>query len=179
MTALVVGIGVLRATPPPPPPVDPLATRLASVDTSTMTVRRAGFCSALPDATVAAALGGRVVTRSAWRPGDRTQPTPQVQDIVDEYGCSWSTASGAEARAWVFAAPVTPQWAGDLVRMAPQAGCHPVATAPFGAPASALSCGSTTVLRGLFGDAWLSCALTSHDLDLVGRWCVAVARAAG
>ena len=49
----------------------------------------------------------------------------------------------------------------------------------YGRPTSALECGDSTLVRGLFGDAWLSCELSSNDLDLVGRWCLAVARAAG
>jgi hypothetical protein len=177
-TAIVVAIGVLRTSPKPPVPVDPLAARLASVDTTAMTVRRAGFCAGLEDA-VPVALGTAVASRTSWKPGDLSQLTPQVKDVADEYGCSWTAAGGTVARAWVFGPPVTRDQAVDLARAKPSAGCRPVTAMPaFGAPTSALTCGDTTLVRGLFGDAWLSCSLASHDLDLVGRWCLAVARAA-
>jgi len=180
ITALITAVGVLLASPTrhaPQPPADPLADRLASVDTTTMAVRRAAFCSALPDATAAAALGAAVDDTTAWQPGDRVQ-LGQVDDVADEYGCSWATATGATARAWVFAPPVTPERATALARARP-AGCRPLGSMPaFGTPTSALTCGQATLVRGLFGDAWLSCELAGHDVDLVGRWCLAVARAA-
>jgi len=180
VTALAVGIGVLTTTPPRPAPVDPLAARLTAADTTAMTVRRVPFCGEVDDATAAAALGGPVTARTAWQPGDRVAVSGRVKDIADEYGCSWATASGARARAWVFAPPVTPERAAELATAKPTAGCTPASRMPaYGAPTSALTCGDRTVVRGLFGDAWLTCELTSHDLDLVGRWCLAVARAAG
>jgi hypothetical protein len=178
VTAIAVAIGVLRTSSEPPAPVDPLAVRLASVDTTTMTVRRAAFCDGLADAA-AATLGASVASQASWEPGDRTQLAPHVKDVADEYGCAWTSAAGAVARAWVFAPPVTRDRAADLAATKPTGGCRPAAGMPaFGAPTSALTCGDTTVVRGLFGDAWLSCSLASHDLDLVGRWCLAVAQAA-
>lgn len=178
VTGILVAIGVLRASPAPHAPADPLAARLASVDTTTMTVRRAAFCDGLT-AAAPAALGGAVASSTSWKPGDRTRLAPHVKDVADEFGCSWTTASGAVARAWVFAPPVTRARAAALAATKPADGCHPASGVPaFGAPTSALTCGDATVVRGLFGDAWLSCSLTSQDLDLVGRWCLAVARAA-
>lgn len=180
VTALVTAVGVLATSPTrqaPPLPANPLADRLASADTTTMTVRRTAFCSALPGATVAAALGAAVDAHTTWQPGQRVR-LGKAEDVADEYGCSWTTASGATARAWVFAPPITADRAAALAKAAP-AGCRPAAAMPaFGAPTSALRCGGRTLVRGLFGDAWLSCELTGHDVDLVGRWCLAVARAA-
>lgn len=185
VTAALVGVGVARSTGTHHAPAHPLADRLSSVDTTTLTVRRAAFCGALPDATVAAALGSRVHARSSWHPGQTVQLTAELKDVADEYGCSWTSTAGRVARAWVFAPPVTLARADTLAHHKPT-GCTPLTPAPaaagepvFGRPSSALTCGDSTLLRGLFGDAWLSCELASHDLDLVGRWCLAVARAAG
>lgn len=180
VTALCVGIGVSIATPTKHSPANPLATPLTSVDTTAMTVRRAAFCADLPDATVADALGLAVSARASWRPGETVTLSDKVHDVADEYGCSWTSASGGLARAWVFAPPVTVRRAKQLAKDTPSH-CTPL-TAPapaYGAPTSALTCDDSTLLRGLFGDAWLSCELPSRDLDAVGRWCVAVARAAG
>ena len=181
VTALVVAVGVLRTHPTATAPTaaDPLAGRLASVDTTALTVRRTGFCDGLERAA-AAALHGAVDSRAAWQPGDRVQLGPHLEDVADEFGCSWSTGSGAQARAWVFAPPVTAGRAAEIAAAKPSPGCRKAAGMPaYGSPTSALTCGDSTLVRGLFGDAWLSCSLTSSDLELVGRWCLAVARAAG
>ena len=186
LTVACVALGVTFTTPSHHAVVDPLTERLASVDTTALTVRRTTFCSRLSDATVAAALGGPARPTTTWRPGQSMQVTGTVKDVVDEYGCSWATASGATARAWIFAPPVTRDRAAALAKQNPS-GCRRLsgsATAPatslaYGSPTSALTCGDSVMLRGLFGDAWLTCELPSHDIDLVGRWCLAVARAAG
>lgn len=199
MTAILVGIGVARNTPTRHrATADPLATPLRSVDTTTLTVRRAAFCNRVPTATAAAALrpsGSQAtghaqrLTTATWRPGQSMQVDAKVKDVVDEYGCSWTTTSGLQARAWVFSPPVTPARAAKLARQTPP-GCQPIRASPaatprgrhalaYGKPTSALTCGDSTQLRGLFGDAWLTCELPTQDLGLVGRWCLAVARAAG
>ena len=187
VTGIAVAIGVLRTAPEPKAPADPLAARLASADTTTMTVRRAAFCDALT-ASAPAALGSAVASRTSWKPGDRTRLAPHVKDVADEYGCSWTSASGAEARAWVFAPPVTTSEATGLVK--PAKGCTAIDGAPaFGSPSGASVCGKATrtaTYHGLFGDAWLSCSVglpkASADqaalLDRAGKWCVAVAKAA-
>lgn len=205
VTALLVGIGVSRSTSTHDTTTSPLATRLASVDTTTLTVRRGAFCTRVGTSTAAAALRTRVVSRQTWQPGQQRPVGSGVTDVVDEYGCSWTTASGTAAQAWVFAPPVTPERAATLAKQVPT-GCQrlpasttvrpttsPTTTATssssqsvagaaptlaFGASTSALTCGDATMLRGLFGDAWLTCTLPSQDFDLVGRWCLAVARAA-
>ena len=96
------------------------------------------------------------------------------------------------ARAWLFAPPVTPARARDLIKAAGAAkGCRPEPQDPgFGQQSVAVVCdkgGTTTAsYRGLFGDAWLSCSVAvatgSVDqpalLDRTGRWCVQVAEAA-
>ncbi|MFT4286497.1 hypothetical protein [Nocardioides sp.] len=173
-TLVAVGAGVVLRDPETPPP-EPLATPLSSVDTTVVTVPRAPFCELVPAAEVAAAVGAGV-TATSWDNGD---PLPDSGDIAHEYGCSWAGESDT-AQAWVFAPPVTTDRAGNLVASATAAdGCAPVAgAAPFGSPTVALQCGDTLSYRGLFGDAWLVCTLTTTDPDLAGRWCVGVLAAA-
>lgn len=184
VTAAVVGVGVLVNRPSGPPPAKPLATALAAADTTTMTVRRRAFCTAVPTADVAAALGSGASRPTAYRPGQKVALTPTVTDIADEWGCSWTGTAGRAARAWLFAPPVTRQRATKLAGQLPK-GCERISAPAFGAPSVAAACGETVTLRGLFGDAWLSCELTSPGLtparllDRAGRWCLVVARAAG
>lgn len=185
LTVACVALGVTFATPTHHASANPLKERLASVDTTTLTVRRAAFCSRVSEETVAAALGGPARTTASWQPGQSLRIGDKLTDVVDEYGCSWATAAGSMARAWVFSPPVTATQADALAKQKPS-GCTRLTPAPaaagepvFGRPTSALTCGDNTMLRGLFGDAWLSCELPSNNLDLVGRWCLAVARAAG
>ena len=115
-----------------------------------------------------------------------------MQDVAHEFGCTWRRTDGSTARAWVFTPPVTAGRARALARTtASTPGCSEVADAPaFGRPSAAVVCRADGTLeasyRGLFGDAWLSCALAAPvspadraDLvDRAGRWCVAVATAA-
>lgn len=208
LTVACVALGVTFTTPRHHAAADPLAEGLSSVDTTRMTVRRAAFCSRVPAATVAAALGSPARTTASWRPGQTMRIGTKIKDVVDEYGCSWATTAGATARAWVFAPPIARDRAAALVKVKPS-GCQvlrqPAASRPasltpapatatpsspgassaanppvaFGSPTSALTCGDSTLLRGLFGDAWLSCELPTTDVELAGRWCLAVARAAG
>lgn len=184
-TLACVALGVTFTTPEHHAEAHPLAERLASVDTTTLTVRRTTFCPRLSAATVSAALGSPARRTASWHPGQTLQVSDKVKDVVDEYGCSWATSTGATARAWVFAPPVTTARAATLAKQHPD-GCsvlRPSAAVPaepaFGRPTSALTCDDGIMLRGLFGDAWLSCELPTSDLDLAGRWCLAVARAAG
>jgi hypothetical protein len=187
VTAAVVGIGVFVNRPSGPPPAKPLATALSAADTTTMTVRRRAFCAAVPVADTVAALGspGSGAGRpSSYRPGQKVALTPAVTDVADEWGCSWTGTAGRAARAWLFAPPVTTARATKLAGQVPK-GCERVSAPAFGAPSAAAACGDTLVLRGLFGDAWLSCQLTAPGLsqarllDRAGRWCLVVARAAG
>ena len=180
--AVVAGV-VLRSPDREPAPTRPLATRLASVDTATVGVRRAPWCDRVPDPDARAAVEGASPEASSWANGD---PLPGGRDIAHEFGCSWRATSGATASGWVFAPPVTRQRAAELVASAlARPGCAPLpGAAAFGAPSVALTCtaGGVTTLsyRGLFGDAWLVCELggTAPDPGLADRWCASVLQAA-
>jgi hypothetical protein len=187
-TGAAVAAGVTLRSPSssePDTPPRPLATRLASVETGTVAVRRAAFCDAVPAADVRAAVGDDAPTAAAWSNGD---VLPGTRDVAHEFGCSWTARSGPVATAWVFAPPVTVRRGQELVAAAQaQPGCTPVAgAAAFGSPSVALTCtagGRTTVsYRGLFGDAWLVCQLTGSPgtdaADVADRWCASVLTAA-
>lgn len=194
-TVLTVGAGVIVLGEDRTSPEEPRAesTPLASFDTSRVTILRTGFCDRVPDAAVTEALRADPGDESTYANGDRVRLAPGVRDRAHEYGCSW-TADGTTAAAWVFAPPVPRSTAGDLLRRARAArGCEPIPDAPaYGEPSVGLICtarGSRMVsYRGLFGDAWLVCSITSDEVppgesadstvDRAGRWCVAMALAA-
>lgn len=195
LTALPVGAGVwvsddeTQDTPAAPPPYT--SRPLADFDTTTVTVARAGFCERIAGEAVTEALGAEAADEESYGNGDPTELVPREVDVAHEYGCTYVAADGAEARAWVFAPPVTPERAGELVRAAEEtAGCEPQPGAEeYGGPSVALICDYRerrfASYRGLFGDAWLSCSLglpgdpaDRELLDRTGRWCVAVAEAA-
>jgi hypothetical protein len=164
-------------------------TPLSDVDTSALVVRRAPFCDLVDPAAVTRALGEEARNASALRSGQRARITDDVTDVVHEFGCTWS-AGGSRAEAWVFVPPVTRARARTLADLARKpTGCTAVAgAASYGDPSAATSCradaGIEVSYRGLFGDAWLACALTAprgeqEELtDRAGRWCAAVATAA-
>ncbi len=167
-------------------------TSLTDIDTTSLVVRRAPFCELVDRAAVARALGvedDEVPDVAAYGNGERTQLTTGVTDVAHEYGCTWAVGD-SEARAWVFAPPVTRQRARTLSKLARDvAGCTAAPAADrFGDPSLARSCRSgnaiETSYRGLFGDAWLTCTLQlpggeQAELDdRTGRWCSAVATAA-
>jgi hypothetical protein len=191
LTLVPVGIGV--AVSDDRTPTREVAayegTDLVDFDTTAAVVQRAPFCELVPDAAVSAALGSEGEL-TAYGNGEESEALPSG-DVAHEYGCLFDAGPTAgNARAWVFAPPVTAARAGELVAAAPGAGCTPQPDAPdYGTPSVALSCTAgelvTVSFRGLFGDAWLSCSLTQPVAeagdDLVsrtGRWCVAVAEAA-
>ena len=161
-------------------------TPLDDVDTGALVVRRAPFCDLIDPAAVTLALGEEPEDVSAYRSGQRTRLSKGVNDVVHEFGCSW-TSGRRTAKAWVFAPPVTRERAASLVRAAGATrGCaQAVGAAAYGQRSTALTCrsrGGTEVrYQGLFGDAWLTCALRSPDgrreqlVDRAGRWCAAVA----
>jgi len=184
-TGGAVAAGVVLHSPDPGPTRRPLAARLASVDTTTVVVRRAAWCDDMADTDVHAAVDDTSPEASSWANGD---PLGASRDVAHEFGCSWKGASGVTAAGWVFAPPVTVERAQELVASAQaQPGCAPLTgAAAFGTPWVALTCtaeGATTLsYRGLFGDAWLVCTLggtTAPDADLADRWCASVLRAAG
>jgi hypothetical protein len=189
VTGGAVAAGVAVSAPssssPRHPAARPPATPLASIDTTTVGVRRAAFCDAVPAAEVHAAVPHSSPTAAAWSNGDLLSGT---RDVAHEFGCSWTAASGPVVSAWVFAPPVTVQRGQDLVASArAQRGCSPLpGAAAFGSPSVALTCtagGTTTVsYRGLFGDAWLVCQVSGSPATGAGgvadRWCASVLRAA-
>jgi hypothetical protein len=167
---------------PPHPTSAP--TRLSDVETRSITVPRADFCPRVAPDAVRDALGAEPDSQHTWANGDRVRLARGVTDVAHEFGCRWAAADGTTVQAWVFAPPVAPGRAERLRDVAAGAdGCRPVTDAPdFGARSVAVRCadGSTTY-HGLFGDAWLSCSLTSRDddaLERAGRWCVSVLQAA-
>jgi hypothetical protein len=175
VTVALVGAGVALQSPAPssPPPPVSLGAPLASVDTATMAVARAPFCDRVPAADLTAALGTAPTAASSTSPG---KASPVRRQVADEDGCAWSAGS-ATAAAWVFAPPVTVAWSRELTGV--PHGCTPLTGVTYGSPSTAYACDGVSTLAGLFGDAWLTCTLASTDVEAVGRWCVAVARAAG
>ncbi|TWH03150.1 hypothetical protein L615_001200000190 [Nocardioides sp. J9] len=189
LTLVPVGIGVGVADDRTPEPEVPVyrATDLADFDTTTTVVQRAPFCELVDPEAVTEAIDDEGELTD-YANGEEAEALPGG-DVSHEYGCVWST-SVAEARAWVFAPPVTPQRARELVRTAAPRGCTVRDGAPaFGTPSVSTTCTRgqqrTVSWRGLFGDAWLTCTLTqgvgapeAAQVERTGRWCVAVARAA-
>jgi len=188
-TAAVVGGGVVMSGPEEEPPAaDPPAPSitLADLDTTALAARRAAFCDALAPEQVTEALGGEATGSTSYENGDRAPVAPDVTDVAHEFGCTWTGADGTEARAWVFAPPVTAGQARRLARAAVRtAGCAKVAGAPaLGTPSVGVACtvpaGQALGYRGLLGDAWLACSLTGAGTDLAertDRWCAAVVTA--
>lgn len=196
LTLVPVGIGVALTddSTPTREVASYEGTDLVDFDTSTAVVQRAPFCELLPDEAVTEALGAEAEP-TAYANGEESDVLPGG-DVSHEYGCVFSTGeestgeeSAGDARAWVFAPPVTAARAEQLVAATPAKGCRAVGSAPaYGTPSVALVCASgdlrTASFRGLFGDAWLSCSLTlpaaaagDDLLTRTGRWCVAVAEA--
>jgi hypothetical protein len=182
-----IGVGVAGDRTPTREPAAYVGTDLADFDSASAVVQRAPFCDLVSDDAVAEALGGEGEL-TAYGNGEQAPALPGG-DVAHEYGCVYA-GSGVEARAWVFAPPVTRDRAQALVKAAAPKGCAATAGAPaFGTPSVATTCTlgekRTVSWRGLFGDAWLTCTLSqgvgAPEADLVqraGRWCVAVAQAA-
>jgi hypothetical protein len=169
---------------PAPTPID--------VDLSNLPIRRTLDCAVLDGDPVREALGAPPSLRRAYTSGDRVEVSPGVSDVVAEDGCVFRSP-GADAHVWVFSAPVGTAYARTLVRQARRApGCEPRPDETgFGNPTLTDVCttrsprAATATLRGLFGDAWLSCRLSVEDeprgavLDRAQRWCVEVAATLG
>lgn len=162
------------------------------VDLSNLPIERTLDCSVLDGDAVREALGAPVTLRQSYVSGDRVEVSPGVTDVVAEDACVFHSPR-AEARVWVFSAPVGTAYARALVRearRAPECMPRPDETG-FGDPTLTDVCtgddpaGSTATLRGLFGDAWLSCRLSSEDepaVVVLGRaqaWCTEVAATLG
>lgn len=165
---------------------------MRNVDLSKLPIRRGPFCTLLDDTSLSTALGAEVSRTAHYDNGDRAQLVPGVTDVSHEYNCSFYAASGAQARAWVFAEPVRRREARALAREGAHAsGCRLVdGKATFGRPTSTKACrrhgAAEVTMRGLFGDAWFSCQLTvpghpgvSRSVRRTERWCVHVAETVG
>jgi hypothetical protein len=178
----------------PSPTASPTRTPLSSLDLSQLPIERADFCGRLDQGDVEDALGGPVTGTAHYGSGDRVTLAPGVVDVSHEFNCTYDAGDGGQARAWVFAEPVTPGVGRRIVRDArAERGCRPLGKAPaYGTPSLGTLCrvtrpeGRAVTLRGLFGDAWLSCRLsipgTGDALGAVQRaeqWCVRVATTLG
>jgi hypothetical protein len=205
VTAAAVYVGLRDRSDAPRPASDsrrsaspsPTGTQedLATLDLSDLPIPRTAFCDVLDEDDVEAALGGPPTGTAHYDSGDRVELTSGVTDVSHEYGCTFDSAvTGAQARAWVFAEPVTPAAAASIAREARRTrGCTVLDDAPtFGASSTATLCRTTSpvgrvvTLRGLFGDAWLSCQLRTPGADAVPQtvqraeqWCVRVATTVG
>ncbi|MBF4162332.1 hypothetical protein [Nocardioides acrostichi] len=175
---------------PATPSASPLPS-LGDIDTLRTSVARASFCGTVDGRALVKALGKRPRKATSYDNGDQTVLAPGLKDVAHEFSCTWSLGRQKMARAWVFAPPVTRgQAEADRALLRKTAGCEPLPKAPrFGASTVTLTCenaGTHRILRaGLFGDAWLTCALTLPDsvkaADLERRsetWCAAALQAA-
>lgn len=140
-------------------------TPITELDVTAVRLARVEFCDRVPAAAVRHALGGAVEDEASWGNGDPV-PGDAAGDVAHELGCAWTATDGTAARAWVFARPVTADFAGTLVRQAGALeGCTAEAAPVFGSPALLQTCarpdGTQRVRRaGLFGDTWLTCEVT-------------------
>lgn len=169
---------------------EPSPTPLASLNTSAMQVPRIEFCQLVPASAVSDAVGGRPDDAATYGNGDVEPRSGISRDVLHEIGCVWSGEDGTTARAWVFARPVTPSFADEVVSASQQTrGCREVSGPAFGRPSYAQECttsgaGLRVRRAGLFGQTWLSCELTRPrpatlpDLRIrTDAWCVEVANA--
>jgi hypothetical protein len=194
--ALVVGPSAQAPDSPeaagsPSPSPSPSATRTrAPLDLSKLPVARTLTCEAVDDAALATALGGSPTDERSYVSGDRVEIAPRVTDTAHEDLCGFESPN-AEARVWVFAASVGTPQARRLVRDArdtPRCS-FPADATRFGTPSLTSVCTRddevVTTLRGLFGDAWLSCELAvsgpagADARTRADRWCVHVATTLG
>ncbi len=166
----------------------------SSVDLSDLPIDRGAFCDQLDQRNVEDALGGPVSDTSHYDSGDRVALAPGVTDVSHEYDCTFEAADGTEARVWVFAEPVTATVGRTIIRDArAEKGCTVRPDPPtFGTPSVGTVCRTTkpdtrsVTLRGLFGDAWLSCRLSTpgptdaaETAQRADQWCVRVATTLG
>lgn len=170
----------------------PSTSPTGDLDLSALPIARAPFCDRLDEDDVEEALGGPVARTGQYDDGDRVRLDNGVTDVADEHNCTFTAADGTQARAWVFSAPVSRGEARGMVRDAGrERGCSrrpdPMT---YGRPSVVTVCreagGRAVTMRGLFGDAWLTCRLSSPDRnagrELVRRgqrWCVDIATTLG
>jgi hypothetical protein len=175
------------ATRPTAPP-----STAAPVDLTTLRVQRAAFCDRLEDTGVGRAMQAPVTGSDQYGSGQRVRLAPGVTDVSHEFGCTYRAATGARARVWVFAEPVSGREAARIGRdVRRERGCRAFEARPaFGPSPAGTVCraagGWQVTVRGLFGDAWLSCQVSApasqSRAEVVrrgSRWCVRVATALG
>jgi hypothetical protein len=164
-------------------------TPISRLDAAQVQVAKAEFCDRVPETAVRGALDGKPESDDSWGNGDPVPTGSGSGDVGHEIGCAWTGSGGTAARAWVFARPVTADFAGTLVTQAgQQQGCTAAPAPVFGSPAVLQTCpaGDLERLRraGLFGDSWLTCELTAPtSVPQASRrarldaWCAAVVAA--
>lgn len=172
----------------PQPTKAPAPTPIAQLNTGSMTLARVDFCSLVPDPAIKKALGGDPTDQTSWRNGDRTQVDPNkptTRDVLHEYGCSWTRETSA-ANAWIYARPVTAEFAQAVLdKTAKRPGCTVEPGPQFGTPHQRQTCtladGTTRVrISGLFKDTFVTCEVAGSAAVQVLRtrtssWCVQVA----
>lgn len=160
-------------------------TPIARLNTAQMELHRIPFCDLLPRQAVTEALAGRATDRSSWRNGDTTPVVGGRGDRAQELGCRFSAGSSTAA-AWVFASPVEPGFAHQVVRdSSREDGCRDEPGATFGQPSELQTCrlpGGVVRVRhaGLFGQTWLTCQVSAAATEQqvtrrADAWCVQVA----
>lgn len=178
--------------PTPTPSATP--TPLSSLDLSGLPIERAPFCDALDDGDVEDALGGPVSSTAHYDSGDRVALATGLTDVSHEFDCTFDAATGAQARVWVFAEPVTASVGSSIVtETRREPGCTVLGKGPtFGTPSVRTLCrtgkpaSQVVTLRGLFGDAWMTCRLSTpgttggeQTVQRAEQWCVRVATTLG
>jgi hypothetical protein len=200
VTAGVVYVAIRDRTGGSPAASDPsvsastIPSPSSSVDLSRLPIERGEFCDRLDQDDVEDALGAPVSDTRHYGSGDRVTLAPGLTDVSHEYDCTFGASSGAEARVWVFAEPVTVAVGRSILREAArERGCSVRPDPPtFGRPSIGTVCRGTrpaarsVTLRGLFGDAWLSCRLSTPGAagavgtaERADQWCVRVATTLG
>jgi len=163
-----------------PPAADtPASTPITKLDVTGVRLARAPFCDRLTEAAVREALGGPAQADDAWSNGDPVPGSGSPGQVGHEFGCSWTGADGAVVATWVFARPVSADFATSIVREATRERCAAQPATTFGSPALVQTCarqpGLERVRRaGLFGDTWLTCEVTgpaSEATARTDRWC--------
>lgn len=168
------------AEPKPPKP-----TPIGKLQTASMIIPREAFCEQVPAKAVEAAIKGVVDNAREWTDGE----AGKTGDVGQEFGCEWKSADGLEARAWVYARPVTGKFAREVIdKTSRRPLCTPERPPAFGSPSQLQVCqlgGGVLRVRhaGLFGDAFLTCEVSAPTADRqqlrvrAGTWCVDVAKA--
>lgn len=168
----------------------PSDTPLADIDLTGVAASRTSFCDSLDKDAVATALGGEPKKEKSYGSGERATLTTGLKDVSHEFSCSFERGP-REARAWLFAQPVT---RGEVFKWIDERGedkgCAAAGDLQFGKPGLVQICQDKSQLRvlavGLFGDGYLTCKLTAPAksdeeelLDRGQRWCADVAVTVG